>query len=178
MPLFATTVLAHRWQERLVRIRVRGEDKELQLGCHYRCQTMGSVAGNHCFEQAAGGQTRADAAELDGIADRQRTRLIAPRQTVDMLRIGVQGQITVIAAVEARSRIATHDALQQHPTGHLQTAAFEKACGGHYFAARYTIEVWGNALDLVNARQALGERALATGRHDTILIVFACRDRR
>ncbi|MNH04129.1 hypothetical protein D3C79_634080 [compost metagenome] len=95
-----------------------------------------------------------------------------------MLGIRYQGQVAVIAAIEARRGITAHDALQQHPSGHLQAAAFQKACAGHYFAARYAVEVRRDALDLINARQALGKRTLATGRHDTILIVFACRERR
>ncbi|MCY1434637.1 hypothetical protein D9M71_507030 [compost metagenome] len=97
---------------------------------------------------------------------------------MDLLIIGYQGQVAIVAPVEARRRIATHDALQQHPSGHLQTPAFEKSRGSHYFAARHAIEVRRNALDLINAAQSLRERTLATGRHDTILIVFACRERR
>ncbi|MNJ51379.1 hypothetical protein D3C77_466810 [compost metagenome] len=89
--------------------------------------------------------------------------------------IGNQRQVTIVAAVETCRRIATHDALQQHATGHLQTAALKKTFSRHYLAAGYTVEVRCDALDLINARQSFGEGALATGRHDTILNVVACR---
>ncbi|MNH11796.1 hypothetical protein D3C79_713200 [compost metagenome] len=157
MALFTTTVLAQRWQERLVGIAVGGEDKELKLGRHHRRQATGGVTSDYRLEQAATGQSRAFAVELDRIANRQGPRLITPGQAIDVLRVGHQRQVAIVAAIEARRRVTAHDALQQDAAGHLQAAAFEKAFSGHHLAPRHSIEVRGNALDLINARQSLGE---------------------
>ncbi|MNI80650.1 hypothetical protein D3C73_1371940 [compost metagenome] len=83
-----------------------------------------------------------------------------------------QRQVTVVAAVEACRRVTAHDALQQHATRHLQAAAFEEAFGGHHLAAGHTVEVGGDAFDLVDALKVLGERVRAVNGHNAVLVVL------
>ncbi len=72
---------------------------------------------------------------------------------MDLARLGIEQQVAVIAAVEARRRVAAHDALQQHAASELQATAFEEATGGHHLAARYPVEVGGDAVDLIDPLQ-------------------------
>ena len=68
-----------------------------------------------------------------------------------------QGQVAIVAAIETRLGVAAHDALQQHPTGHLQAPTFEKSRSGHHLATGYAIEIGRDALNLINTRQSLCE---------------------
>ena len=76
---------------------------------------------------------------------------------MDLLRVGIQCQVTVVAAIEACRWIATHDALQQHTAGHLQAPPLEEAVGSHYLAAGYTVQVRGDTFNLVYTGQSLRE---------------------
>ena len=76
---------------------------------------------------------------------------------MDVRGIGHQRQIAVIAAVKARLRVTAHDALQQHPTGHLQASPFEEPLGGHHFAAGNAIQIRRHTFNLINAGQSLRE---------------------
>ena len=82
-----------------------------------------------------------------------------------------QGKITVLAAIKARLRVATHDALQQHATSHLQAPPFYKPRSSHHLATGHAIEVGGDAFNLINTRQSLCEQTLAIAIHATILVV-------
>ncbi len=139
-------------QERLVRVAVTGEHVELKLsGNHWR-QPEGCVAGDNLFELAAGRQRRGLAVEFVGIADHQSPWLIAPGHPMQLREVRNQGQVAVVGAIEPGVRIATHDALQQHPAGQLQAPTFKESFGGHDLAAGHTVEVGGDAFDLINAR--------------------------
>ncbi|MNY67309.1 hypothetical protein D3C86_2048720 [compost metagenome] len=74
-----------------------------------------------------------------------------------LLRISAQGQVAVLAAVEARRRIAAHQALQQHAARQLQAAPGEEALDRHRLATRDAVEIRRHALDLLDRRQVLGE---------------------
>ncbi|MDF5997114.1 hypothetical protein P4200_32380 [Pseudomonas aeruginosa] len=76
---------------------------------------------------------------------------------MDLGRLGDQRQVAIVAAIEARRRVAAHDALQQHATGELQAPAAEEALAGHNLAARHPVEVGGDAFDFFNSSQPFGE---------------------
>ncbi|MNN02346.1 hypothetical protein D3C81_1150050 [compost metagenome] len=85
---------------------------------------------------------------------------------MDLRTLRDQGQITIVAAVVFRWRVAPHDALQQDATCHLQAPAFEEAFGSHDLATGDTVKVGSDTFDLVDAQEVLGERARGCGGHD------------
>ncbi|CRQ72955.1 hypothetical protein PAERUG_E16_London_17_VIM_2_04_14_02118 [Pseudomonas aeruginosa] len=153
----APAIRPQRGLERLVGIGVRGEDEELQFGGHHRLPAVGGVARHHLLEQAAGGQPGRRAIQFLRIADGEGARSVAPGQAMDLGRLGDQRQVAIVAAIEARRRVAAHDALQQHATGELQAPAAEEALAGHHLAARHPVEVGGDAFDFFNSSQPFGE---------------------
>ncbi|MNE21967.1 hypothetical protein D3C80_1151520 [compost metagenome] len=156
MAKLATAIAAYGWLERLLRVAVGGKNKEFEFGRHHGRQPQGRVAGDDRLELATGGQCRGPAIQFNGIADGQGATVVAPGQAMDLAGFGHQRQVAVVAAVEFRRRVAAHDALQQHPPGHLQAAAFQKAFGGHHLAARDAVEVGGDAFDFIDALELSG----------------------
>ncbi|MNL68257.1 hypothetical protein D3C87_1929570 [compost metagenome] len=69
---------------------------------------------------------------------------------MDLVGVGNQRQVAVVTAIEASRWITAHDALQQHPTRHLQAPAFEKTLDRHHLATGHAIKVGGDALDLLD----------------------------
>lgn len=157
MPILATTVQAKGRLEGLGRIGIGCKHEEFQLGRHHWRQAASGVPRDDFFELAPGGKTRAFTTQLIRIANRQRTWLRTPGQAMNLLRVGSERQVAVVTAVKTRGWIATHDALQQHPTGHLQTPPFEEPLGGHHLAPWHAVQIRSDTFNLVNARQSLSE---------------------
>ena len=166
--VLAATIQPNRWLERLVGIGIGREHEELQLGGHHRRPAALGIAIQYTAQQATGGQARRAAIQLLGIADRQGTRAVTPRQAMDLSGVGHQGQVTIVTAVEACRRIAAHDALQQHATRQLQTPPGEEALAGHHLAPHHAIQVRRHALDLIDSSQALCQ----LGRDSRVHVVF------
>ncbi|MNO90335.1 hypothetical protein D3C76_818420 [compost metagenome] len=171
MTQLAAAIQAQRCLEFLGRIGVGREDEEFQFGRHHRLPAVGGIAGDDLLEQAAGGQAGRRTIQLLRIADGEGTRSIAPGQDVNLGRIGDQRQVAVIGAVEARRRVAAHDALQQHTTRQLQATAGEEAVAGHHFASRHSVQVGSDAFDLFDSSQPFGNLAAPIGSHDS----YPCR---
>lgn len=68
-------------------------------------------------------------------------------------RVWHQRQITVFAAIKMSFRVAAHDALQQHASGHLQTPPIKEPRPRHDFATRDAIKVRGHTFNFVDASQ-------------------------
>jgi len=90
---------------------------------------------------------------------------------MELARGRYQGQVAVLAAIKTRLGVTAHDALQQHPTRHLQAPAFKEPGSAHHFAAGHAIEIGGDAFNFIDTRQLLRERALAIACHATFLVV-------
>ncbi len=153
--LLATSIKAHGGLEGLSRIDIGRKDEEFKLSRHHRRQATLRIAADNRLELSTGGEAGAFPGQLMRIADRQCTGLRAPRQTMDLPRVGIEGKVAIITAIEARRRIPAHDALQQHSTSQLQAPSLEETLGGHYLATWYAIEVRCNTFNLINAGQSL-----------------------
>ncbi|MCY1365953.1 hypothetical protein D9M69_528280 [compost metagenome] len=163
----APTIQPHRRHEGLGRIGIRSEDEELQFGGHHGLPAVGRITLHHLAQQAPGRQPGRTAIQLLGIANGQGTRPLAPGQAMDLTGFRDQGQVAVVAAIEACRRVTAHDALQQHAPRQLQAAPGEEALSRHHLAPHHPIQVGGDALDLFNAGQSLRERAADFGSHDS-----------
>ena len=84
---------------------------------------------------------------------------------MNLRRLCIQGQVTVITAVITRRRIATHDALQQYPARQLQAPSLQKTLSRHHLATRHAVEIGRHAFDFINTTQQLSQVGAFEGTH-------------